>query len=317
MTLSSLPIELWHLIFTYIDLKDLSSIMCTNKFFKKIIQNERYNIIDSFNCGNKRVCIPQNIETYEAYKYCIDMTTIIFNKHKLSDIAIDNLNELVDFNLLCTSQQLSDIILYKYYNRIQLKNLICYQKLPLDLFKFVLESSSNIFESNDWYHMCKIQPFTIEIIKKYYHNINWHSLSLNKEILTFDIISNYSDKLVWQDLTALGLCEEIILLNIDKICSICWSNISMCSRLSIEFIRKYFNYLNAMALFTCQTLDELFIEEIIELSFIDEQEFLWNKAASCQSLSKDFILRHVAKLPIHLLIRNCKIKRAVLKEVFG
>ena len=310
-----LPTELWQNIFQYLSIIDLSHVICTNKFFFNMIEPQKYSIIDSI--LNSTVCIPHNKATYDSYRYCIDMTTIIFNKHKLNDTVIENLNDVIDFNLLSTSQTLSEVILYKYYNRINIINLICHQTLPADLFVFILETHHATFDNTTWYHICKIQPMNESLIKKYLSNINWHALSQNKQILTFDIISTYSDNLVWQDLTTLGLCEEVILSNLDKLCPICWSNISMTSSLSTNFIRQYFTSLNVMALLTCQTLDEMFIEEILERSSNEEQEFLWNKVATCQSLTKDFISKHVSNLPLHLLVRNSKIKRAALKEVFG
>jgi hypothetical protein len=287
-----------------------------------MIECEKYSMIDELECPKhwdreSEVCIPCNRETYEAYRYCIDMTTIIFNKNKLRDNVIENLNELIEFNLLSTNQKLSDRILYKYYERIEVNNLICNQTIPLDILVNILEKYYDNFDTTAWYYICKNQPVNIELIRKYYNKINWHALSLNKKILTFDIISTYSQNLIWQDLTTLGLCEEVILSYIDKMCPICWSNISMTSSLSNEFIRKHLIVLNKMGIFTCQQIEERLIEEIIEWSDIDDQEFLWNKVATCQKLTKDFIRKHITKLPLHLLIRNPRIKRVALKEVFG
>jgi hypothetical protein len=71
----NIPNEIWLNVFKHIDIKTMSSLMCSNKFFNKIIEESLWDIIDNMN--NSGIFIPKNMETYRKYVYCVDWTTML------------------------------------------------------------------------------------------------------------------------------------------------------------------------------------------------------------------------------------------------
>lgn len=311
------PQEIVDLILKYIDLTSLSKLLYTNKETYKLLNYKKWSYIDNMN--DVGICIPLNKQTYMEYVYSVDFTTLIYNKHTLPDSVIINLSPYIDFELLSRNQKLSDKILYKFYDRIKIIHLLSEQILPSDLLLHIVENFT--LNSPEWHWVCKQQIFDIHFINKYISNIDWNALSQNKNVISLDILNTYMDKIVWTEFTNNGISEDILSVCTHKFDRFSWNNICYTSKLSSNFILKYKQHLNIFALISCQTLDEDVILELInseDFSFtFYPKEDLWNKVASCQYLSMPFILQHIDNLPLRFLIRNKKIKRSVLKEVFG
>lgn len=307
------PQEISDLIIKYTDLPTLSKLLRINKYTYNYINGRKWNYID--NMIDIGICIPLNKETYNEYIYCIDFTTLIYNKYKIPDSVIIELSSYIDFELLSRNQKLSDTILYKFYDRIKIINLLSEQVLPYDLLLLIVENF--ILNSAEWHWICKQQKFDIHFINTYLTNIDWNALSQNKNVISLDILNTYMDKIVWNELTNNGISEDILVLCTHKFDRFSWNNISYTSKLSSEFILKYKEHLNIYALISCQTLEENVILELINSEEFYPKVDLWNKVASCQSLTKSFILKYKEHIQLRFLIRNKKIKRSILKDIFG
>jgi hypothetical protein len=306
-----LPNETILRILGHTDLRTLSTLMCCNKKLYTLFNhnNFKWEVID--NLKNLENHVPRTRQTYEEYRYCVDFKTLLYNKVKIPEKVIETFEDLIDFSMLSAYQTLSETLVRKYHQRIDFLKLICHQKLPNDM---LAEYLTLDMDPSRWYQICKHQKLDTISIEKYYDKINWHALSQNKEALTLEIILKYSEKLIWQEVTNLGLSEEVISMFLHKMDMFAWSNISYTSCLSSGFIRKYKDKLNIMALLTCQSLGEDVIEELIEYSG-DTQ--YWLKVCTSQPISMQFIIKHIEKLSLHLLIRNAKIKKSHLKAIFG
>lgn len=314
-----LPGDLWLDIFAYLDIITLSNVCQTNTFFAAFIKQHKWEIMDLFHSRSEckgHVVIPKNMQTYTNFKYIIDFDEIIFNENKLSDDVIYEFEEFIKFPMLSTSQTLSDDVLRRYFNIIPPGNLIKNQTLPYDVLNALLER--NEFDNSEWHTICKTQKLDIALIEKYHQRIDWHALSQNKTVVNREILDRYYDRLVWYELTKLGLCEDILIKykhKIDSFGVFAWDNVSYHSKLSSEFIFEHINILNSMALVSCQELSLDIIEFIVHS--YENKEDLLQKVASYQSLSTQFVEKHKTRLPLKCLIRNKKMKRKVIAEVFG
>lgn len=307
------PSEIIDLILKYTDLPTFSKLLYINKYTNTILSSKKWDYID--NMIDIGTCIPLNKQTYNEYLYTIDFTTLIYNKHIIPDSVIIELSPYIDFELLSRHQTLSNTILYKFYDRMKILDLLSEQVLPNDILLTIVENCT--LNSADWFWICKKQIFDIHFIRKYINHIDWNALSQNKNVISLDVINNYMDKIIWSEITNNGLSEEILNACIHKFDRFSWNNICYTSKLSSGFILKYKEHLNIFAILSCQELEEHVILELINSETFYPKCDLWNKVASCQRLSKEFILENFDHLPLRFLIRNKKIKRRILKDVFG
>jgi hypothetical protein len=316
---SCLPNELWIKVIQHTNIITLSKIILLNKECYNGFNNIDYKweLIDNMN--DKGICIPLNKETFREYRYCIDFMTLLYNEQHLPDKTIDNLHMEIDFSMLSKYQKLSDNLLYKYHNRILvINNLLSEQVLPYDLLFYYINNCN--LNNSHWHYICKFQKLNMEFLEQFIDKIDWHALSENKSILTYDIIYKYHEKLNWHKLCRLGLSEELLDQFKYKFDMFCWNEVAMSSTLSNEFILNNPSLIvNLMGILTCQSLNESTLQFIIENinSLNNDESDIFNKIASRQELSKDFILKYNSLLPLELLIRNPKIKRSYLKQIFG
>ena len=59
----------------------------------------------------------------------------------------------------------------------------------------------------------------------------------------------FADKLIWQEITKHGINEYILIKYINKFDFICWCNISQFTKLSMQFIQQYIQYLDLNIIF--------------------------------------------------------------------
>lgn len=311
-TLIKLPVEIICGILKYTNVLTLSKMCCVNKMLSDVIKDNKWAIMDNFRKPPLNQCIPRNEETYKSYRYCIDFPTLILDKKKLQSCTIQSNAQHIDFSLLSEYQQLPDDILRTFYENIPLQKLLTKQVLPTNLLEIVLEKFCDSLDSSLWSNVCKFQKLSVKLIKKYHQYMEWISLSQNKHVVTVEFINTFQDKIIWQELTNLGLHENLIKECECNLNEVCFWNISFSSKLSKHFMKQHFDKLYPSALCAFQKLDEELILRIVEQ---DEQQ--WAKIAECQHLSIEFMQKYKSFLPKHLLIRNKNIKRQHLKDIFS
>jgi hypothetical protein len=310
-----LPFEIWLDIIKHTNVRTLSSLLCVNKQVYKALVLNRYELIDAIykNSNNYECLVPKTKETLKTYSYIIDWTTIVCAKADIPHAIIEELNEHIDFVAVASYIIFSEELIRKYYHKIPLSILFSVQCVPYDILCQI--ATQTTLETHDWDNIWKHQAFPIDFVKRHIQHVNWLMISCNPKALSYDLINEYSDLLIWPEITKHGVAEFIIERYMHKMDIFSWSNACCYSRLSPDFLRKNIGIIDTTFVFHCQELDEELILELIEQEHEFEQENLWYKAASHQRLSRQFIETHKEKLPTHLLIRNPKIKRNDLYQL--
>ena len=125
--------------------------------------------------------------------------------------------------------------------------------------------------ANGTYYLYGTQNLSIEFLDKYYTLVNWDALSMNP-YLNEEMMKKFADKLNWEFvLTKQKLSEEFLdnfVVNLDlrnlrfdvKIKRE-WSIICYHQNLSEEFIRKHYKDIDWVAISVCQKLSKEFIIE--------------------------------------------------------
>lgn len=319
-TLAMLPNELMIYILSLTDFKTISKFSCCNKQFYQFIINNKWDIIDKLPSSNKinnsdkkeLIFLPKYIETFLSYEYIIDFSTIIMNEHILPDHVIIEHERYIDFDYLFLKQKVSQNIINRYYSRVKVITLLKNQTLPIE----ILYDIVNNYEINSamWTIICTNQKLNFDFIKTYEATIDWRSLSRNKDSLSYQTIVSYKNLLIIPEITRQGLSEHVIESIIELIDSISWINISYFSKLSNDFIYKYFNHLDKLALLTSQQLNNSIIYIIINSVDNDMKDLYWLKIAQCQQLDYQFVMDNKAYLQRNVLMRNRKIKRTILRD---
>lgn len=317
MLYKKLPVELWINIYSYIDIITLSKMIYVNKYFNNIIISNKWKIVDAIIKSCKVVVIPKKKETLISWKYLVDWDSIILynldNKCILQDEVLEWLDDYLILSKISVYQKFSEKIIRIVFDKMSFKNLLQYQILPLDLIYRIVIKSSNI-SLIDWYNIWSKQDIDDIFVKKYINNINWYCVSLNKNILSYNFINEYSDKLIWQEITKHSLNENIIEKYIHKIDLFCWINI-LNSKLSSNFIEKYIDtiikndHINLLLRF--QLLNEKLLDKI--LNNYDQI----NNISLYQKLSFNFILKYKEKLILKSLIKNKYILKEYLYKIYN
>ena len=314
---SMFPCEIWYMVFNYLHIHDLSKLACSCKCFNQLIYDDLYDIIDGINWD---FTVPESQETFKKYRYVIDFQTLQNNKCYFSDKVIELFNEHIDLNYYSTHQALSENIIKQFWRRIDLNNLLKNQVIAIDILENITQEYYSFLDNSHWYTICSNQPITLDYIKKYINHIDWYAVSQNKQTITTELFNSYYSKLFWPELTKLGVSEYILRQFEHKLDVFAWQNVAYTSKLSTEFITEYWEKLKSsvLILVSCQEIDELLLEFfILTTNDVVQRQDLWNKIANCQALSEQFIRKHKSELPFRFLIRNNKIKRKVLQNIYG
>jgi len=357
-----LPNEIIYNIMSYTDIFTLSNILQVSKKSNNIVDENRYYIIDKIlrehrikerikererykSWGGPKIqqCLirnnefikiyPRNIETYNKYKYIIDLTSIIKDyPNKISNdfkmYIIDN--ELVHLDLVF-NRKLENNIFEKYYKKYVYENgYINYNKLmkivqKQDISIYILEelitdaslNTSIVDISTIWNDIWKYQIINKNFIDKYIEKVNWFLLSENKKSIMNDIniIHTYYDKIFWPAISKWSISEKIIEKYISYIDNISWMTIAEYSNLSINFIKNNINNLGISRILHCQDIPEYYINELINMGKIKEE--YWSEISEHQKLSFNFIEKYKDKLILHLLARNPKIERHIIYKIYN
>jgi len=306
-----LPVEIWFVILKDVSLIDLSKLMCVNRYFYKLISSNKWRFIDNLS-GKLCNLIPKNEETFINFKLVIDWIGMILenksNKNYIPDYVIEWINDREILKTMCIYQTFSEKTIRRVFSKINWKMLLLYQKkIPLDLIYYIVENYD--VSQEDWNLIWLNEKLDLNFISKYIGNVKWHVVSSNKEIISIDLIRVYGDRLILQELTKHGINEEIITHYLSKMDMICWTNVSQFTKLSMEFIRRHIDKLNLQFILNYQTIDECFLESLIEnVSDFDKPMFFQSIGLN-QKLSYNFILKYKDDLYIKHLIRNKKVLR--------
>ena len=319
---TSLPVEIWIHIFKYIDLPTLSVLNYTNTFFYKIISRDKWFFIDNMNNNfnlNANVHVPLTKETFLNYKYCIDWSQIILKNestgNKIPENVIEWIEDKQDLEIISTYQKISNNLINKLFNKISYKNLINHQDLPLNILYQIANNDVNL-NNTDWYVIWSKQKIDFNFIVSNINNVQWHPLSGNRHSVSFELINQYYDKIVWQEFTKHSINENILEKFIHKFDFICWNNISRFTELSNNFITKYITYLDLGSVFRYQKLSSELLYNLVDSFTLDEFEYYFQSICLYQKLSSDFIIKYKDKITLKFLIRNRNIPRSVLSFIY-
>lgn len=306
-----LPVEIWFIILKNVSFRDLSSLMCVNKYLYDLIQRNKWRLVDNLNDVSFNI-IPKTKETFINYKYSIDWVSMILdnkqNKNYIPNYVIEWIEDRQILEYMCIYQTFSEETIRRVFDKINWQLLLLYQKkIPLDLINYIVETYDLSFEN--WNLIWLNENLDLNFITKYISNVRWHVISSNKEIISFNLIEKYGDRLILHEITKHGINERIITHYLSKMDMICWTNVSQFTKLSMDFIKKYIDKLNLQFILNYQEIDEAFLESLIEkLSGLEETMFFQSIALN-QKLSYNFISKYKNDLCIQNLIRNKKILR--------
>lgn len=306
-----LPVEIWFIILKNVSFRDLSSLMCVNKYLYNLIQQNKWRLVDNLSDVSFNI-IPKTKQTFMNFKYSIDWVSMILdnkqNKNYIPDYVIEWIEDRQILEYMCIYQTFSEETIRRVFDKINWQLLLLYQKkIPLYLINYIVETYEISFEN--WNLIWLNENLDLNFITKYIDNVRWHVISSNKEIISFNLIEKYGDRLILHEITKHGINERIITHYLSKMDMICWTNVSQFTKLSMDFIKKYIDKLNLQFILNYQEIDEGFLESLIEkLSGLEETMFFQSVALN-QKLSYNFISKYKNHLCIQNLIRNKKILR--------
>jgi len=304
----SLPFEIWIDIFKYLDLENLSKMSCLNKYFNYYIKKNKWDLIDQLYTKNFLV-IPKTKETYLNYYYCIDWSKYILNRVYIPEDVIRWITNTTDLEVITLHQKLSPQMIEQIYNKVQLDVLIAKQEIPLHILYEVLSRNDNELSHYQWYLVWSAQPIDYNFVLKYFSKIQWQPVSCNKHALSYELISNFSENLIWSEITRHGIHEDIINEFKHKMDFICWSNISEYTQLSTEFMRDNLLSLEFNRLLRFQTIEEDFLFELVD-NLVESEKFTYvNSIVLHQKVSLSFLKKYTRYISFKILIRNEKILR--------
>lgn len=317
----TLPFEIWYEIIKYIDINTLSKLICTNKFFNIIINNNFWYLIDNIIEYNHfdYTLIPATIQTFNKYKYLIDWNSIILHNQNYTGKIIPESTVIwipnnKDLEIICTCQTFSQDLTRQLFHKINYKTLLSTQTIPID----ILYKITNTLSTQDWYHVWNKQPIDYEFVLTFIDNVQWHPLSSNKNIVCYEIIQNYGENIIWQEFTKHSINENILASFIHKFDFICWSNISRFTELSETFIKTNFKNLELGSLIRYQCLSENLLNDIV--SKFTEADFTFNfiNILTYQKVSREFLLTYNTYSKDQLLrslVKNKRIPRSLIHEL--
>lgn len=315
--MNTVPVEIWFDIIKYLTISDLSNLMCINKHLSHLIKTNKWSFIDEISDSN--IYIPKTLETYKNFRFCIDWCNIILSNPNRRDIipneVIQWIEDRQDLEYICIYQDLLEKTIRKCFKKVNWRLLLTYQILPVDLIEIIVETYD--LSNSDW-NLIWINPnINLDFLIKNIDRAQWHIISSNKNLISFQLIEKYGNRLSLHELTKHGINEEIINYYLPKMDMICWINVSQFTKLSMVFIKTHIDKLNLQFLVNCQDIDEMYLENIIKNRLEDNNYPMFFQAISLnQKLSHNFIKKYKDDLYLKNLIRNKRILRKDLHALF-
>jgi hypothetical protein len=319
----TLPVEIWYEILKYIDIITLSNLICTNKFFNIVIDNNFWYLIDNIIDYNNfdYTLIPATIHTFNKYTYLIDWNSIILYNQTYANKTIPEstvvwIPDNKDLQIISTCQTFSDTLIRQIFHKINYKILLSTQTIPTDILYNIIET--NTLSNQEWYYIWSKHIIDYNFVLKYIDNVQWHPLSSNKNIVCYEIIMNYGENIIWQEFTKHSINENILQSFIHKFDFICWNNISRFTELSETFIKTNFQHFELGSLIRYQCLSENLLNDIV--SKFSETDFTFNftNILRYQKVSKKFLLTYNIYSKHELLrslVKNKRIPRSLIHDL--
>lgn len=319
-----IPVETWFDILRYTDVVTISKIACLNKNFNNLVYYNLWSIIDNLYKWSDSILIPNTLETYIKYRYLVDWSRILLYNEGNSKCIPENVILWIpdnrDLEMICVYQNFSENIIRQIYKKLNTLSLLSKQKVPVDILFEIVHSQNEFFQltNTEWYHIWSKQDLTFDFVLNNLNKVQWNPLSGNKSIVSVDFIRYFSNDIIWQEFTRHGIHEEILESYIEKFDLICWNNISRYTELSNRFIIDNIVNLEFDLLIRYQTLSEEIINIILEKSYGDiEYDIYMQNVAVYQKISKAFIRKHRNIITKRMLIKNDKIPRTYIHEIYG
>ena len=321
--LDNLPVDIVIHIMKYTNVPTISKMNYANRHFNQIIDNSIWELVDNLITDTDTILIPKTIETFKKYRYLVDWSNImLYNRENNTTIPEDVIKWIpdnIDLDMICVYQTFSEDLIRHIYLKVSHGSLIAKQVLPLDILYSIVDTQNDLgqLSSIDWDNIWEYQKVDVNFIKRYIDNINWYNLSFNKEVISYDFIREFGENLIWEEFTKHGIHENILIYFIHKFNWVSWINICRYTELSNDFIVQYLDHLDMSSLLRYQKLSETLIEKIIS-NFDDfDKDFHFQSIGTYQKLSKNFIKRYKEYLPLRIIIRNKKIKRSIIHEIYS
>lgn len=318
--LSILPLEILMYVLKYTDVITVSKLSCVNKYFNNMINDNLWNIIDKLYKHTDTILIPKTIQTYNKYLYLVDWNNIIMYNQQHNKIIHEDviiwIPDIQDLHIIAVYQTLTEKTIRMLYNKIDRSILLSKQIVPLDIIYYIISSSHDI-SVTDWFNIWLYQKVDCAFVTTFFDKVEWHALSMNKEVVSVDFINMFGKYIIWQEFTKHSIHENILKYYIDKFDFICWNNISRYTELSDTFMKLHLQNLDLGTLIRYQSIPPTLLEEIVENFNDNDIDFYMQNIGTYQKISKKFICRYKYYLPLRVLIRNKHIPRSDIHTIYG
>ncbi len=179
----------------------------------------------------------------------------IITNQKVDDLFLHTYKNQINWDIVCRHQELSKDILFIYFNRFQVRDLIVFQNLPIELIEEYLHLMDVELLSE---YQCLNEPF----IEKNINRINMMKLGENFQFSSQFMIK-YKYKLNIELLCKTQTIDDHVLRDfISNNLNVCFDTISWRQDLSEDFIREYFMLLDKDDIVSFQKLSEKFMEDM-------------------------------------------------------
>ena len=323
VNLCKLPIEICFYILQYTDVVTVSKMCCVNRYFNKTISEEIWSVIDRLHVLTDTVLIPVHIETFYKYRYLVDWGHIIlYNQNcdkRIPEKVLMWIPDRVDLEMIAVYQNFSDDLIRTLHHKISWSTLLEKQDVPLDVIRYMVtnQTENRTLSTSDWYNIWSYQRIDYKFFVENLENVQWHPISSNKEIISFEFIEHFGDNIVWHEFTKHSIHENVLQRFIHKFDFICWNNISRYTDLSEQFINTYYDFLDIGSILRYQTLSMTLIRSIVNSLSPSSLDFYLPTIGIYQDISKEFILEYKEYLPMRTMIKNKTVPRTIIHEIYG
>jgi hypothetical protein len=284
-----------------------------------MINDNLWTIIDNLYKQTGTILIPKNIQTYKKYRYLVDWNNIIMYNQQYNKIIPEDviiwIPDIQDLQIIAVYQSLSENTIRMLYNKIDWSILLSKQIVPLDIIYHIVNSSE--LSVTDWFNIWLYQKVDCAFVTTFFNKVEWHALSMNKEVVSVDFINMFGKYIIWQEFTKHSIHENILEYYIDKFDFICWNNISRYTELSDRFMKRYLKQLDLGTLIRYQSISQTLLDEIVDNFNDNDVDFYMQNIGMYQKISKKFIIRYKYYLPLRVLIRNKHIPRSDIHTIYG